>query len=364
MKRSATPYIIALLTMLALTTVLFVSYCERYDTVGKNRLFNGDFSNGLESWQTSARGVTALLTRESGVHLASLNTKQRVQLSQNVIIGNERLMVLSAEIKSADVLPGNRKWKAARLTAVQNRVSQSSRYGHPKRNRHRDVISTIHGTTNWKTVSGVVAIQEDTESMDVVFEILRVKGSAMMRNVSLVEVEENQGFTISRFALKVLWGLITLTLLGMGIRAVKGSVENYAIISVGLTIIVGVILPAGVKSAIGNQLAHLFPVDNQALISLFGDLHTLDELMFTLLHLLGFYVLSLLLYFQSRSIKHSLYLGLYVLIFALCTEALQLLSEARQASLQDVLIDATGILAGWFTWLLTKNPGNNTRSLD
>jgi len=326
-------------------TILFASYFERYSIVGIDKMVNGDFTDGLFAWKTSRKGASLFTSSEKGVNLTAPDGSRRIYISQNVKLKHEHLLKLSGLLRTSDVIKGNRRWKSARLAAVQNRVF-------PYANQtDRTVISTQSGTIQWKEISRVFEVWNNAESIDVVFELLRAKGSASIRNVSLVEVSENQGFIKLRTCLKIAWVLLVLSLLWKGRR-------QTLIAGMIIVILTGILLTADSKHAFGAHLSYWLTGGSGGPATLFGTRYTPDQLVFAAGHLIGFWILSLMVLFHTKAIKHSIILCLYLLLFAACTEVVQLLSEDRNASFADLLIDMTGIMVGWLVWKFARHRNN------
>lgn len=336
--------------MILALTILFASYFDHYSAISKNKLVNSSFEQKLEAWRSSNIGVSLLTKPETGVRLTAPNGSTRVHISQTVMLKNERLLKISAYIKTTDVTKGDRKWKSARLTAVQNRV-----YPYSKKT-HRTVISTQSGTTRWIEVSGIVKVWENTDSIDVVFELVRAKGTASIGKVSLVEVSENMVFILLRNCFRFGWLVVVFIVLWQGISSLENIGRRSLFFGMAFLILGGVLITASSKNALAAQFSHFIPWD-------FEPFYTANELIFATGHLIGFWILTLIALFPTKTVKTSIILCLNLLLFAVCTEAIQLLSEDRNASFLDGLTDTVGIIAGWLVWKLARRSKQNYPTL-
>ena len=342
--------------VLVVFTVLFASYFERYSVIANNKMINGDFVEGSLAWNASKYGVSPLTSSVNGVKLSASDGLRRIHISQNVILKNERLVKLSGLLRTTDVISGNRKWKSARLAAVQNRLFQHGEQ------TDRTVIASQSGTTQWTEISKVIKVWNNTESIDVVFELIHAKGHASIRNISLEEVSENHSFIIVRTSLRIGWLILILSMLLKAVPTFHDVRKHSLVIGVAFVVLTGILVTAETKNGLGAQLTHWIDINSVGQFWFLENQYLPSELFFTAGHLLGFCILTLSTLFQTRTMKISLILCFYLVLFAVCTEIVQLLLENRTASFLDGFTDTIGILAGWLIWKISRGPIRNKQA--
>ena len=320
--------------VLIVSTYVFAEYFPRYQIVSDELLVNGSFENQFEGWQIQGEGVEFLKDTRSLVRLGSTDEKRAPNISQIVMgLRENTLLLLSGEVKTDSVVMGNRSWKTARLRAVQKAELNSA-------HSPQDVLISAVGTSSWREVSSVFRIQPARQSIEVSFELLQATGIAYIDNVSLHEVVEQELYTPLVISIFALWSALGCWFL-YSISQRFGIFSRHGLIAMlAILLVVGVLVSTETRNAVWHPIATFLNFDSNSLGTASGD-HS---------HYAGFVLVTLLALSLVRRVKASANSVFYLVVFAISTETLQLLSDDRSASAGDLGIDLLGIFTAWCLW--------------
>jgi len=334
--------------LLSLGTAVFSIGCDRYEIIGENLLQNPRFLDNFTGWQvqktdsvSAQQGVLTLSNPVRG-NRNSISVKQAV-----AIPSGQRLLFLSCEVRSTDVVSGTKPWQSARVVIVPLTSEGKARHDVPH------VLALLHGTTPWARFAQVFRVPDENTEVAVVVQLLNASGTLDVRSVSLRFALENPAYTKWRYALVQAWLMVGLWIAWPLLRTARRDIGKAGVVVVCSVILVGILMPASVKDAMTpSWLTH----EREAQGPFRADLRVAPPFRYALLpselniyklaHLLLFAVIGYLLVFQRPyGIPISAQFGI-IALFALATESMQVLASGRNGSLSDVLIDLFGACCG------------------
>lgn len=340
---------IIFLTMLCLGTILFPGTFARFETASKNLLHNPDFQDDFAGWQIQSRDS---VTVDKGILALSShpkNEKRTISVMQTIVAPPEqRLLVLSGIVRSSNVIPGEKRWEAARLLLVPITTEGKQRYDVPHG------LVQLRGTTPWKEYQHAFRLPKDISSVSVVIQFLNSSGTIEVKSLSLNTATESVSFSIGIGIIAVIWLVAGIWIIWPILSASRGIPSRIAVMIIGCVILAGVLLPETTKHEITPSWLQMQDYTE----SLSGSDIALDtnpflfELTFPELDIykLGHFVLFAMLgavLMVWRPYEAPLMLqGAILSLFALATESVQVLVAGRGGRLSDLLLDISGALAG------------------
>jgi len=107
---------------------------------------------------------------------------------------------LSADIRSLDVVQGEKPWHRARLVLLQYE-GKSARYTVPH------VAAVLEGTHEWENHKAVFEIQPWATELTVAAQLVRCTGSLEVKNIRLYPVVESKVYTWAQRLIIGSWGV-------------------------------------------------------------------------------------------------------------------------------------------------------------
>ncbi len=352
-------------TLIGLCFVLMVLFIHqqfpRFVERGSELLSNADFSDQLEGWQLSGQDAGSLSFSGAEVLLINNKSENSLTLRQTVVWPeNISHLQVSAELRSVDILPGDRSWYLGRL--VLARYDQD---GHWLNLPH--YVADLTGTNPWQGYSTTFSADPRAESTQLILQLPHATGSLWAQNLSLHAAEPNSNYRYGQILAFCLGGGFLVFLLRRSLCREKQLLIRCGLFLTSSAILVGTLMPVHIKSEIKGQ-AGTFIHEIQAALS--TDIaenqdHDFPDFMVSsdkLLHFAGFLIFSVFLC--------ALQLQPFIVIqdvfwFACTTEVLQLFVEGRIPFLNDVLIDVAGGLTGLFcVYFLARIKRNRNLTLN
>jgi VanZ family protein len=340
----ATAMMVAVLSLLSMTVGLF-EFAPRYEAIGGELLNNSNFGKQLEGWTShSSKGAVEVA---SGVAvLKNLDPSRSVGIKQTLSVPLERgLLQLSADLATGNVHPGDKPWQAARVYLVGQTDDGKFLWHIPNR------LTLLTGTNPWDHYSAIFSISENMKEMVLAVQLDRSTGTIQVRNLNLVSVKELRSFQMAAYILLAAW-VVALSWIGFYLlRNIASDYSRTSVAVVGVTIIIGVLIPSTVKHEILTWLRdayeHLRPMLSDNLPKIEGRKEYEPEYMGVSLSQLGhftlFFVLAMLIQIV-RPLDRQIQLLLGLLLFAAVTEALQNFVPSRSAEVLDWSFDGGGII--------------------
>jgi len=346
--------IFVVIVLLFATISLFKSV-QRYQPTGPELLRNNNFEKGLVGW--SRRGGEGTINIASGViALKNLDASQSVEILQVLDeFPEQKSLLMTAEISTENLKTGSKYWHYARVDLFARNAQGKYLYKKPHN------LARIMESIKWKQFSNVFNVADNVSELVVKAQLARSTGIMRVRNLSLLPVTTRYAFTLAKNILLVIW---CVALVWIAIPAVSGIGFNMATGSlcfVVLTISVAILIPDSAIDKFQNTIPTAYPeflptlsIDDK-LIGEMGQnkLEYLRELAAKGIHFLLFFAASLVAQF-AWPLSHGATRFIYLIIFAAVTEVLQFFAIGRSPSLEDWLINASGILLA-FTLLWVFN---------
>jgi len=344
--------------MLAITLLLItwysLSYYPRYIPISSELVQNASFSEKMQMW--AFEGRKSLMTQKHNtVSLKIIDKKDNQRISQsygNLPAGSYRV---TADLQFDEIIQGKEPWQNAGIiiaTYDENGIRNGS-YN----------VFTSSGSFDWHPVKAVIKLNTSFETRLIV-RMLNAPGELSVRNISLQKVMQSEYYNILRWVLITLWSLMAVTII-ISIRHLTPSKVTLTLLLSTLFIaLLGTLAPKHWVLELSAMLATLLPTtlitatesffQNQLSIPLLSQ----NAIFSKVGHFLVFLMLSIvtLLNFWRYSYLTLFTVLLYVVLL---TETLQLLTQARSASMIDVGIDIAGILLGFFITGLIRLIFNN-----
>ncbi len=339
-KSSLLPTLLVGIFLIA-TWLVFSSY-PRYLQISDELITNQDFSAALDGWQTGGRpSMQSLHDDTFSMQIEHESESQRlIQSFTNLQSG---FYHVGADLRLDNVIHGIKDWQNAGIILATYQQDG-------KRNGSFDVLTTS-GSLPWQTVEKVIFVAETAYRVDVVARMLNSPGKMQVKNISLIRVKQAQYFNVIRILFAGLWLIVGLWFF-WNLRTLQVSRMTLTVVALlAIATFIGTLIPKQLVTDINTQLAnHLPPVLVNGLEGFFRETLQVPLLSahaeFSKLgHFLGFFLLAFVARFSLKKISMP-HLALTLLTLALLTETLQMMTNARSASLLDVIIDSAGIIIG------------------
>lgn len=335
---------VSALLLLSLGTILFFNFYDRYVVTGPELLLNNHFQNNLAKWEHSTHGVSIQAPGNGVARIDSDNNRDIVDLRQVVHVARHySLLKLSCEVKTLNLPQGQGSWNTARILLVLHDQNAAPMYHLPH------ALTILHGTHDWERHVGVFPVTPNAVKAQIFFQLAQTTGTIWVKNPSLQPVAEALSFQKYRNGATLLWIVVGLWIAVPLIKSAFLNIHHAAIVALALIIILGVLMPESLKEEIGSSM---FP----SLVEPSAITHSTGIFKFTPLlpaldiykvgHFVMFAILAVVTFSRRLFQISPIQISIYLLLFALVTEILQLLVDGRSAQLGDVLIDGAGIAAG------------------
>ncbi len=353
--------ILAVLALVAATLALF-GLVERDQVQQPQILLNGDFSDGLRGWQ--AKGEGAQLQLDRGVLRIraeaagdSIGVRQLIERDPSV----DRVR-LSAWIQHTDVAAGQYTWNAMRLLLVQKDGRGNDLWELP-----HVVVAQVRGDGPWRHVSRVFWLPPRVKAMEVAAVLSRVPGQMQVRGLTLAVLQEHTTFTFARYGLVAFWLFTLPWLIWPLFRHGPGRRGRLTITVLAVIILAGALTPHVAKNQLHrlvDEMAQLFKAEQSqvapvkpdpaarptAAAATSADDNSLPvSEIWRRRHELGHVVLFALLSLAAALTQRRLSwwrLGLYLGVFAVAAETVQLLSLDRTSQVADAGLNILGVITG------------------
>lgn len=331
--------------LLLLMTVGLFELAPRYEPTGPALLRNGGFKEGLKEW--TVHGAKGTATVSSGVVvLESRDPSRSVGIRQELpAIPGQQTLMLEVEASTEGVRQGAKSWHDARIYIVGRTAEGKSLW-----ETHR-IATHLIGDNAWRRYSGAFPVTENVKEVMVAAQLSRTTGIMKLRNLRLYPVKERATFRVAVYVLLAAWA-VTLAGIGGYLLCDIGSTPVRGLVAVvTLGIVAGALIPGPLKqellTSVWREYEHLL----QAMAGYSPEISGLNwsgpEYLYLntsqIAHFALFFALAGLVYFAWRAGGRAFQL-LSLLLFGAVTEALQYFVSGRQATVQDWLFDAGGIL--------------------
>jgi VanZ like family len=307
--------------MLAVITLFCHTFVERYERIGPDMLTN--------NWHSSlSKGAVAKIANNE-LYLFSKDNSSSVQIKQEILNfepGN--ILMLSADIKYSNVVPGEKPWNQARLLLIQ----------YDKKNGH--IISPhaaagFDGTGKWDRYSKAYITGKDTNRIQITAVLSQCTGSFQLKKIHLYPVSQNKVYSWIQRIVLFCWAMFAVFLL----RACfyNGSMIIFKILLAisFIAIIAGTTMPQEMRTHVSQEVRVQLQETSDVFQNGFAkDISKLGH--FGFFALFGF-LLCLLM--GKNSIGQVMYI---LLLSAAGSELAQFFIDGRPPLVIDFFIDIAG----------------------
>ncbi|MCG7900333.1 MAG: VanZ family protein [Candidatus Thiodiazotropha weberae] len=341
-------YLIAI--SLALLSYLFFASVDAYVVDGEQLLVNPDFSHHLAGWRIS--GDQDLLQVADGtVEIRHDALSQSNTLSQ--CWDRERFpdrILVGITASTADLVPGVKPWHLAKAGLIGQFPDGSKDY------RLSSRLVLLKQDVGWNSYRTGIEIDKSLERICLSIGLLGSKGSFRFKHPLLYPAAIPPTYSLIKNLLLAVWAAVgVIWLIGL-VRHYRQRTQMGFMLAMLVAISVGIMMPAELKSEVENWLSLYLPeFTTKQLLTTLGVPYQLPADMLPQRwdvskfgHLLGFFLLSLILFSEKEKSVWMLLPGL--VIAAVVTEIMQHYVPGRTPRLSDVMVDLIGIVAGW--WLI------------
>jgi len=343
--------VILALLLCFLTIVIFNNF-NKYDYTGGELINNPAFSNDLLGWEKSKSSDAISVEESSILKLGDLDKKMTVSIKQYIKpAANQQSFMFSIDIKSEGILQGYRRWEKAHII-----VAGIDDLGRTMFEEPHFLVSQA-GNSDWRKYVKIIRINKSIQRYFVSVQITNAKGVVKVRDLSLRPVAEKNIYKMYWLLMIFLWISLMVWITYsyfFSCDLEKGAKFNILLICF---VAVVVLMPQNLSNEFVNKSLSIFSWGKQAYAILL-DSGIMDKIE----HVSLFFLLALRLFWNKKSISELFSQALLLLLIALVSEVLQLLTNDRNLEVYDLVADMSGIVAAVIFWLfldLIKN-GKNT----
>ncbi len=350
---------VVVLILLSVCTIIFFNHYERYQAVNLELLENADL---LEHWKHSGTGITYPSENKTIAKLDASSPTDSPSLSQIIRPPfYSQLLRLSCDIKTQNIMGGDKYWKAARVILVTHNQEAVAMYSLPH------ILVHQRGNSNWTHYEKVFTIAPDTSAITVAAQLTDSTGTLWIKALSLQPVMLKDTFKHYRQLLLLVWITLLLWVAAPLIKSGFKSFKHGLVLLLATGIILGVLIPENLKESLGatwlassTAIIAFIPTDfnDTQSFNLALRLPALD--IYKAGHYTMFTFLSIALFGAKPYTTSTIRLLTFLVLFALVTEVLQLFMAGRTAQLADIFIDSCGITTGLITTCLYKKLKNDS----
>ncbi|MCP4368084.1 MAG: VanZ family protein, partial [Deltaproteobacteria bacterium] len=217
------------------------TFVDRYEKNGPEML--------TSDWKSFAfkEGTAEISNNE--FYLSSKNSAGSVQIRQDIPdFQPGDILMLSAEMKYTDVVPGEQPWNLARLLLVQND-------GTKNRYDHMHVVASFSGTKGWKRYYNFFTIGGNIKHLKVAAQLSRCTGSFQLKDLKLYPIKQTMIYTWVQRAILFSWGLFAFFLLGTCFGNGHSLITFKILLIISFAaIIIGTTMPQEVRNQISQEV--------------------------------------------------------------------------------------------------------------
>lgn len=343
--------------VLLLATISLFKGVQRFQSAGPELLRNNSFEKGFKGW--TRHGVEGAINLATGVvTLVNHDNSRSVGIRQTRdLLPEQEYLMMSADISTKNVEPGTKPWHSALIYLVGRNVEGKFFW------KTQTQLANISGSNNWKQYSDVFIVAENVSEVVVNAQLVRATGVMRVRNLSLLPATERVDFRVVAYGLLLIWCMVFLWI---GIPVFQGAGLNLAtgfLSLIVLAILVAVLTPNSVKQEFLDSAPMVYAklsltqfVDVQWIRELgWNKREYLDYALEIISHFTLFFVVTIAVRF-TWPLRDSTSQLVYLLLFAAVTETLQFYAAGRKPSLDDWLVDVSGILLAFaLLWFFNRS---------
>ncbi|MDA3790932.1 MAG: VanZ family protein [Desulfobacula sp.] len=307
--------------ILAFVTLFCHTFVDRYEKNGAEMLTN--------NWQSSVSEDGTAKISKNELYLSSKNSAHSAQFQQDIPdFKPGDILMLSADMKYTDIVPGEQPWNLARLLLVQNDGTKN-RWDYPHG------VASFTGTQDWKRYNNVFTLNEDTKHLRVTAQMSRCTGSFQLKDLQLYPVKQTMVYTWIQLVILFCWAMFAVFLLGTCFGNGSMVILKVLLVISFVAIIIGTTMPQEMR----NQVSQEVSIQLQETSDVFQRGATMD---IAKLGHFGFFALFGVL--LSLLMKQEPLVGVvfHILLLAGGTELAQFFIDGRSPLFADFFIDLAG----------------------
>jgi VanZ family protein len=341
-------YLIAI--FLTLLSYLFFTTVDGYVVDGEQLLSNPTFLNDMAGWRVG--GNSELVQVADGVVSISHDDLSQTNVLNQCWDGdqfpNQILFRISAS--TADLVLGEKTWHQARAGLIIHLPDGKIDY------RSSNRLLALNTDQPWKPFQAGLDVDASAERVCISIGLHGSKGTFQIKDPMLYPARVPAEYSLVKNLLLVVWLFATVVWLTLLVKHYRHRPQMLILTLMLIGIAIGILMPAELRLAMDNQFSPYLPEINTR--ELFSALGVSPQSHVNLLpqhwnvskfgHLLGFFLLSAILFSEKKKRVFMVLPGLVLL--ALVTEIMQHYIPGRGPRISDTLVDLIGIVAGW--WLI------------
>lgn len=334
-------FLLAISAVLTLITFISLHGVERFYIEKEQLLLDDRFKAGGDFWLVRGGGVTEF--KDGSLKITNPPGGSHI-VSQNIEISAGGFYQLQFEAGVDQVVPVDQEeWKNANVTIIY-RDKQGDRIG-------SRMLLNLEGSKQTEHYSDKFLLRDVLGSVDIAFRLYESGGEFSIANPVLSQLGETQLYKIVKIAVLVSWLVLLLTIAIVMFKKMH-VIQLVVVAIIGLLAIIGATMPEGIMIAINQKIETFLPQSvmtgsRQLLMLVYGGEKSIypGAEVSKLGHLLVFICIG---FYAGLFVKTIgvVFAPASILVFALATEALQLLVDGRTTRFGDLIVDAVGGITG------------------
>jgi len=259
-------------------------------------------------------------------------------------------LLLSADVKSNDVVAGAKPWNQARLLLLQVN-GKKEHWDLPS------VVVSLTETHDWENYQGIFTVSQETQSIRIIAQLSQTTGSLQINNIQLYPVSETQMFAMARNVMLSTWSAFFLLLIGSCQKKKKNILLRLLLFLAFAFIVIGTTLPGTVKNQVSDEVKTQLHAQSEPLKA------TIPWDMSKIWHFCSFFLFGLILCLMMTQERLSRMI-FAILFLAAGTELAQLYIDGRTPLITDFFIDAAGGIIGIILIRIFYMRNNSDKAFD
>ena len=318
--------IILLFIFLGTITLSSIFFINHYQKTGPAMLTETWQMSTTDTYNTKVDDATDTLSLHS-------SDKKSYYIRQSIKPISKPLFVLvKANIRCRNVIPGNQPWERARLI-----MTQFDGTGAHLKLPH--VVASIKGSNDWKNYSRVFKLSSETKELKIAGELIKCTGSLWIKNIELYPVIQTALYTWLQKVIFPAWGIFFILLLGSCLFKENKLVIKIIFITSFIAIIVSTTIPGEMRNKVTTKIKNQI----QTISKTFGKVIPLNIPKIGHLSLFTLFGLALSILMSQTSAQLVL---VHIILLAGGSELVQFCIESRTPMIEDFFINVLGGILG------------------
>ncbi len=326
-----------LIATLCLLTIYLPKTIDQYYPLGNNLILNPQLDHDYNLWHGNKKVKTLNLIQVNNEKTTIKSTTFAVYLNQDIPLPQADFIQLSVNSSVSHVVQGDKAWQKAKIFLV-GQVDGKNYW-----KSYLGLFSLV-GTSDRHYYERTLSIPKEIDSLKVHIQLPKTNGILSFNSLNLYVVEKTLLYQIVNYALISLWIIILFGIILPVLRNKKWAHLAF----IASIILFFVLVPATLR----NELTFIFSDTLKTIFNIsakdsFFHYSFFKGYSYTLIlsmigHFLLFFFFSLIIIVFDKQIKIKSILA--VILFAAASEIMQVFSVGRNPMLLDFYIDVGGIL--------------------